>query len=94
MAEAAKRAATNAPIQGSAADIIKRAMIRLDRRLLEAGILPGMLVQVHDELLFEVPGSQSASACAIVKEEMEQAWQLDVPLVVDIGTGRDWGEAH
>ena len=94
VAEAAKRAATNAPIQGSAADIIKRAMIRLDRRLLEAGILPGMLVQVHDELLFEVPGSQSASACAIVKEEMEQAWQLDVPLVVDIGTGRDWGEAH
>ena len=92
--EAAKRAATNAPIQGSAADIVKKAMISLDNRLLEAGILPGMLVQVHDELLFEVPGGLSETACGIVKEEMEQAWQLDVPLVVDIGTGRDWGEAH
>ena len=94
VAEAAKRAALNAPIQGSAADVIKRAMLRVEPALAGAGIGGGMLVQVHDELLFEVPRRQAGVARDVIKEEMEGAWRLDVPLVVDIGSGSNWEEAH
>lgn len=94
VADAARRAAINAPVQGSAADIIKRAMIRLEERFRMERIQPGMLIQVHDELLFEVPAGRLEEACRPVRQEMECAWQLDVPLVVDIGTGQNWGEAH
>ncbi len=94
VAEAAKRAALNAPIQGSAADIIKRAMLEVEQALADEGIDGGMLVQVHDELLFEVPREQADRAREIIRREMEGAWQLDVPLVVEVGAGRNWEEAH
>ncbi len=92
--EAAKRAGLNAPIQGSAADIIKRAMLNLADRFREKKVRGGMAVQVHDELVFEVDAKQAQQMQAIIRTEMEGAWKLDVPLVVDIGTGRNWGEAH
>ncbi|MEO0080202.1 MAG: DNA polymerase I [candidate division WOR-3 bacterium] len=94
LAEAQKRAALNAPMQGSAADIIKQAMINVEERLAREGIKGGMILQVHDELLFEVANEDVGSATACIREEMEGAWKLDVPLVVEIGTGRSWGEAH
>jgi len=94
VAEAAQRAAINAPVQGSAADIIKRAMLRVDERLRSERIEPGMLLQVHDELLFEVPAREVERAREMVREEMEAAWPLDVPLVADVGSGRNWNEAH
>jgi len=93
-----ERAAINAPIQGSAADIIKRAMIRLPRALEEAGLSARMLLQVHDELLFEVPEGETEATAARVREVMEgaaaPALDLDVPLVADAGQGRSWAEAH
>lgn len=94
VAEAAKRAAINAPIQGSAADIMKRAMLNLEERLATEQIDAGIVVQVHDELLVEVAEECLGPAQQIVKEEMESAWKLDVPLVAEIGVGRTWGEAH
>jgi len=93
IAEATKRYALNAPVQGSAADIIKSAMLRLEGRLgVEFGT--GMILQVHDELVFEVAEEKQDEACVIVSDEMEHAWKLDVPLVVETGVGRSWGEAH
>ncbi len=94
IAEAAKRAALNSPIQGSAADIIKRAMLNLAESFHERGINGGMVVQVHDELVSEVDSKQVEEAHDIIKEEMEGAWKLAVPLVVDIGMGHSWAEAH
>jgi DNA polymerase-1 len=94
VAEAARRAAINAPIQGSAADIMKRAMVRLDKRLREGKITLGMVIQVHDELLLDVSADRAGEVRDIVREEMEQAWELSVPLVVDIGIGANWAEAH
>jgi DNA polymerase-1 len=90
----AERAAINAPIQGGAADIIKRAMIRLPGALAEAKSKARMLLQVHDELVFEVPEAELAETTALVKKVMEGAAHLDVPLVVDTGHGQNWGEAH
>ena len=90
----AERAAINAPIQGGAADIIKRAMIRLPGALAEAGMSARMLLQVHDELVFEVPDAELDATTALVKRVMEGAAHLDVPLVVDAGSGLNWGEAH
>ncbi len=90
----AERAAINAPIQGGAADIIKRAMIRLPGALAEANLSAKMLLQVHDELLFEVPEGESEETAAVVKKIMESAAYLDVPLVVDTGIGYNWDEAH
>jgi DNA polymerase-1 len=90
----AERAAINAPIQGGAADIIKRAMIRLPGALAEAKSKARMLLQVHDELVFEVPEAELAETTALVKRVMESAAHLDVPLVVDTGAGLNWGEAH
>jgi DNA polymerase-1 len=91
---AAERNAVNAPIQGSAADIIKLAMIRLQQRIQEDGWQAKMLLQVHDELVFEVPKTELADFQILVKKEMEQAFTLDVPLEVDLGVGQNWLEAH
>ncbi|MET4699097.1 DNA polymerase-1 [Constrictibacter sp. MBR-5] len=89
-----ERAAINAPLQGSAADIIKRAMVRIPKALGDAGLRARMLLQVHDELLFEVPEAEAERTAALVQGVMERAASLSVPLVVDTGTGRHWGEAH
>jgi len=91
---AAERNAVNAPIQGSAADIIKLAMIRLQHRIQEDGWRAKMLLQVHDELVFEVPKDELDDFQILVKKEMEQAFTLDVPLEVDLGVGQNWLEAH
>jgi DNA polymerase I len=85
-----ERAATNAPVQGSAADIIKIAMIDVDRLLKERGDGTRMLLQVHDELLFEVPSDQRAEVTELVVERMEAAFQLEVPLKVEVGSGPTW----
>ena len=90
----AERAAINAPIQGGAADIIKRAMIRLPEALERAGLSARMLLQVHDELLFELPVAEAEATRALVKREMETVARLSVPLVVDTGLGASWDEAH
>ena len=89
-----ERAAINAPIQGGAADIIKRAMIRLPDALENKGLSAKMLLQVHDELIFEVPHKEVDDTTALVKQVMEGAAHLDVPLVVDAGSGANWAEAH
>ncbi|MCF3628180.1 DNA polymerase I [Thalassospiraceae bacterium LMO-SO8] len=90
----AERAAINAPIQGGAADIIKRAMIRLPDALAEAGLNARMLLQVHDELIFEVPDAEIEATRDVVRKVMSGAAHLSVPLDVDIGTGANWDEAH
>ncbi|MGH9443297.1 MAG: DNA polymerase I [Thermoanaerobaculia bacterium] len=89
----AERMAQNAPFQGSAADIVKIAMIRIDRRLRTEGLQTKMLLQVHDELLFEVPDAELDRARVVVVEEMEGAASLSVPLKVDVGMGKNWLEA-
>ena len=89
-----ERAAINAPIQGSAADIIRRAMVRIPAALAEAKLAGKMLLQVHDELIFDVPEAEVEKTQAVVKQVMEGAAHLDVPLVVDTGVGDNWDEAH
>ena len=91
---AAERNAVNAPIQGSAADIIKIAMINIHKRLETGDWKAKMLLQVHDELVFDVPRTETETLSAMVKEEMENAFVMDVPLVVDLGIGENWLEAH
>jgi DNA polymerase I len=91
--EAAERAALNAPIQGSAADIIKVAMIEVDKALKAAGLASRMLLQVHDELLFEVANGERERLEALVREKMGGAYPLDVPLEVSVGYGRSWDTA-
>ncbi|WP_089024982.1 DNA polymerase I [Mycobacterium persicum] len=91
--EAAERAALNAPIQGSAADIIKVAMIEVDKALTEAGLASRMLLQVHDELLFEIAPGERDRVEALVREKMGGAYPLDVPLEVSVGYGRSWDAA-
>ena len=91
---AAERNAVNAPIQGSAADIIKIAMINIQKRLVNEDFKSKMLLQVHDELVFDVHNSEMDRIKPLIKEEMENAFKLDVPLEVDMGTGRNWLEAH
>ena len=86
----AERTAINSPIQGSAADLIKLAMIRVDRRLRETGSQALMLLQVHDELLFEAPEDEVAELAGIVKQEMEGACELRVPLLADVKAGANW----
>ncbi len=90
----AERNAVNAPIQGTAADIIKIAMVRIDQRLEREGLKTQMILQVHDELNFNVPLDELERVQTLVREEMEGAYQLRVPLKVDIGTGHNWLEAH
>ncbi|MDV7339490.1 DNA polymerase I [Terasakiella sp. A23] len=89
-----ERAAINAPIQGGAADIIKRAMIRLPDALHAANLSSKLLLQVHDELVLEVTPEEEQKTKEVLKEVMEGAAQLSVPLVVDVGTGQNWQEAH
>ena len=95
----AERAAINAPIQGTSADLIKRAMARMDEALDKAGLSDvRMLLQVHDELVFEVPQGREKAAAAVVRKVMSEAaapaLELDVPLDVDVGWGEHWGAAH
>ena len=92
--QAAERTAINAPMQGSAADIIKLAMIRVSQWLQSAQLDARMIMQVHDELVFEVAQEQLSALQAGVKQAMEGAAQLQVPLLVDMGTGPDWDQAH
>ncbi len=93
-----ERAAINAPIQGTAADIIQRAMIRVPPALEAAGLSARMLLQVHDELLFEVPDAELDETTGVVKAVMETACapvlELSIPLVADAGHGPNWAEAH
>jgi DNA polymerase-1 len=90
----AERNAINYPIQGSAADLIKVAMVRIHRRLKAERLRTLMVLQVHDELVFDVPQTELETVRDLVRAEMEGAVKLDVPLVVDIGVGRNWREAH
>jgi DNA polymerase-1 len=92
--QAAERTAINAPMQGTAADIIKRAMIVVDRWLEESKIGASMIMQVHDELIFEVDDAEVDRLIEGVVQRMESAAKLDVALVVDVGRGRNWDEAH
>ena len=90
----AERNAVNAPIQGTAADIIKIAMINIQNRLIKEQMTSKMLLQVHDELVFDVFKPELDKATAIIKEEMESAYKLNIPLIVDIDHGLNWLEAH
>jgi len=89
-----ERAAINAPLQGAAADIIKKAMIRMPGALSAAKLSAKMLLQVHDELIFEVPEQELEDTAACVREAMESAVTLSIPLVCDTGSGKSWAEAH
>ena len=91
---AAERNAVNAPIQGSAADIIKIAMINIHKKLAEGGYKSKMLLQVHDELVFDVYKPELEELKPLIKSEMENAYRLSVPLDVELGLGSDWLEAH
>src|SRR5690606_4895786 len=91
--ENAERIAANTPIQGSAADLIKIAMIRLSEKLKDGTIRCTMLLQVHDELVFEVDESAVEEATRLVKHEMEHAMELSVPLIAEVGVGKTWVEA-
>ena len=90
----ARRNAINYPIQGSAADIIKAAMIRVDGRIRSEGLKSRLIMQVHDELVFEVPEEELLRMELLVEEEMSQAVEMRVPLKVDISHGANWSEAH
>ncbi|MGH8152060.1 MAG: DNA polymerase, partial [Rhodanobacteraceae bacterium] len=90
----AERAAINAPMQGTAADIIKRAMVTIDAWLAERGDDAHMLMQVHDELVFEVRADVVDAVTDGVRARMQGAAALDIPLLVGIGSGASWGEAH
>jgi len=90
----AERMAVNTPIQGTAADLIKKAMINIHQRLIQEGFKTKMLLQVHDELVFEVPEEEMDAAVSMVREEMEGVYELRVPLKVDVDKGLNWDEAH
>ena len=90
----AERTAVNTPVQGSAADMIKKAMIRIEEAMDAQGLKSRMILQVHDELLFEVPEDERERVEAVVIEEMEGVQALKVPLKVDAGTGKTWADAH
>ncbi|GIT40076.1 MAG: hypothetical protein Ct9H300mP8_12720 [Gammaproteobacteria bacterium] len=92
--QAAERTAINAPMQGTAADIIKRAMLAVNERLKDSALDAKMVMQVHDELVFEVAEDDVEELVAVVEEAMTGAASLDVPLVVDTGVGINWDEAH
>ena len=89
----AERMAMNTPIQGTAADILKKAMIDLHAALPQHGLRTRMILTVHDELLFEVPTAEADAAAALVRERMENAVTLNVPVTVDIGMADNWRDA-
>ena len=89
-----ERVALNMPIQGTAADIMKLAMVHVDQRLRREGLEARLLLQVHDELIVECPVSETEPVSRILREEMEQAAALSVPLTVEVHSGHSWGEAH
>jgi DNA polymerase-1 len=91
---AAERMAVNTVIQGTAADLIKKAMVAVDAALSATGIRARMILQVHDELVFEAPDEEVESVGQIARSEMESVFSLDVPLLVDVGSGKNWREAH
>jgi DNA polymerase-1 len=93
MRSQAEREAVNMPIQGTAADILKKAMIDLHAALPRQGLKAQMILTVHDELLFECPQGEAAEAGALVRERMEGAAALNVPLTVDVGVGENWYDA-
>ncbi len=86
--------AINTPIQGTAADLIKLAMINIQKRLTQENLGSKMILQVHDELVFEVPDREIEAMKKLVKEEMEGVLTLSVPIKVDMGVGKNWDEAH
>ena len=90
----AERAAINAPLQGSNADIIKKAMLQIEPEFEKHGLMSKMIMQVHDELVFEVPEAEVEKATEVVKNVMESIVKLDVPLKVDVGIANNWEEAH
>ena len=90
----AERNAINAPIQGSAADIIKKAMIGIYNRFMKENLKSTMILQVHDELNFNVVAGEEEKVRTIVLEEMQNAWPMSVPLIADCGWGDNWLEAH
>ncbi|MBW1678942.1 MAG: DNA polymerase I, partial [Deltaproteobacteria bacterium] len=92
--EFAERVAINTPIQGTAADLIKTAMIHIDRRIQKEKPDAHMILQIHDELLFEVAKEEVKTLLTLVKEEMEGAMQLDVPVKATINYGKNWDDAH
>ena len=91
--QAGGRIAANTPIQGSAADICKLVMLQIPPRLRDAGLRARMLVQIHDELLFEAPDDEVEQTVELVRDAMENAVQLEVPLPVDVGVGASWADA-
>lgn len=90
----AERNAVNAPVQGSAADVVKLAMIKIDKELDAQNLKTKMLLQVHDELVFECPADEVEAASKLIKTEMERALETQVPLLVEVGVGKNWLEAH
>jgi DNA polymerase-1 len=92
--QAAERAAINAPMQGTAADLIKLAMVSVQRWLDEAKLQTRLVMQVHDELVLEVPAAELEAAKAGLRERMEQVAQLEIPLIVEVGVGDNWDQAH
>jgi DNA polymerase-1 len=89
----AEREAINMPVQGTASDIVKIAMLKVDKALTKEGLEAKLIMQIHDELLFEVPKNELETVCQIVKKEMENAVELDVPLIAEVGIGKDWMNA-
>jgi DNA polymerase I len=92
--QAAERAAINAPMQGTAADLIKLAMIAVQGWLDASGLMTKLIMQVHDELVLEVPETELATVQPKIVELMQSVAKLEVPLVVEIGVGANWDEAH
>ena len=92
--ESAERVAINSPVQGSAADMIKLAMIRLYHLLAKQKLKSKMIMQVHDELVFECPAKEKKEIEALAKKEMEDVWPMQVPVVVNLNWGKNWDEAH
>jgi len=92
--EAAERTAINMPFQGSAADLIKLAMVQIHQQIQTQNLSCRMILQIHDELLFEVPAHEVEALVPPIKRLMEGVWTLRVPLTVDIGYGDNWAEAH
>jgi DNA polymerase-1 len=90
----AERMALNAPIQGSAADLIKMAMVAVDQAMTSEGLVSRMVLQVHDELVFEVAPGEGDRLAGLVRREMQGVYQLKVPLEVSMATGRSWAEAQ